>query len=109
MVRRLVGRAASFAALAFATLALAVPAAASATDTEVLVVVSADKGDGLSKAGLDAIRSAGRSAGFSVTAPSSADVGDQFTVRRLERYSAVVFLNTGAASPLTGAQQASFE
>jgi hypothetical protein len=100
MVSRRVGRAISFAALMLATLALAVPPTATAADYKVLVVTSAD--DALSKAGVSAIRSAGRSAGFSVTAPSPADVGDQFTAKRLEQYRTVVFLNTGAASPLTG-------
>src|SRR5918992_3843901 len=102
MVRR---HATSFAALMLA-LAFAVPATASA-DYKVLAVASA--GDALSKAGVRAIRSGGRSAGFLVAAPSPADVGDQFTARKLEKYSAVVFLNTGVASPLTDAQKASFE
>src|ERR687896_33366 len=107
MSRRHVGRATSLATLMLATLAFVVPATVSAAEYKVLAVASAD--DALSKAGVRAIRSAGRSAGFSVTAPSPAYVGDQFTATKLERYSAVVFLNTGAVSPLTDAQQASFE
>ncbi|HEU0214290.1 MAG TPA: ThuA domain-containing protein, partial [Jiangellaceae bacterium] len=107
MVWQHVGRATSFAALMLTALAFAVPPTAAAADYRVLVVTSAD--DALSKAGVGAIRSAGRSAGFSVTAPSPADVGDQFSVKRLEQYRAVVFLNTGAASPLTDAQRANFE
>src|SRR5918992_1787587 len=107
MVRRDAARATSFAALMLTVLALAVPATASAADYKVLAVASTD--DALSKAGVGAIRSAGKSAGFSVTAPSPAEVGEQFAVKRLERYSAVVFLNTGAASPLTEAHRASFQ
>jgi Trehalose utilisation len=107
MVSRHVGRAISFAALTLTTLALAVPATAAAADYKVLVVTSVD--DALTKAGVGAIRSAGRSAGFSVTAPSPADVGDQFSGKKLEEYRAVVFLNTGLASPLTDAQRANFE
>ena len=107
MVRRHLGRAISFAALILTTVALALPATAAAADYKVLVVTSAD--DAFSKAGVSAIRSAGRSAGFSVTAPSPADVGDQFTAKKLEQYRTVVFLNTGTASPLTDAQRANFE
>jgi hypothetical protein len=91
----------------FTTVALAVPPMAAAAEYKVLVVTSVD--NALSKAGVSAVRSAGRSAGFAVTAPSPADVGDQFAVKRLEQYRAVVFLNTGAASPLTDAQRANFE
>ena len=107
MVRRHLGRAISFAALILTTVALALPATAAAADYRVLVVTSAD--DALSKAGVSAIRSAGRSAGFSVTAPSPAYVGDQFSAKKLEQYRTVVFLNTGTASPLTDAQRANFE
>ncbi len=95
-----------------AFLALLLPAAASAAPPppekyKVLVVTST--AGGLRDAGLSAIRAAGKTAGFSVVAPSPADVGDQFTAKRLEGYRAVVFLNTGAASPLTDAQRHSFE
>jgi PKD repeat protein len=95
-----------------ACLALLLPAAASAAKPppekyKVLVVTSA--AGGLRDAGVSAIRAAGQSAGFSVVAPSPADVGDQFTAKKLEGYRAVVFLNTGAASPLTDAQRNSFE
>ena len=95
-----------------ACLALLLPAAASAAKPppekyKVLVVTSA--AGGLRDAGVSAIRAAGQSAGFSVVAPSPADVGDQFTAKKLEVYRAVVFLNTGAASPLTDAQRNSFE
>src|ERR671915_988523 len=106
MVRRDAARATSFAALMLTVLALAVPATASAADYKVLAVASTE--DAVSKAGVGAIRSAGRTAGFSVTAPSPADVGDQFTAQKLEQYSAVVFLNTGAAGPLSDAQKAVF-
>jgi PKD repeat protein/glucose/arabinose dehydrogenase len=95
-----------------ACLALLLPAAASAAKPppekyKVLVVTSA--AGGLRDAGVSAIRAAGQSAGFSVVAPSPADVGDQFTAKKLEQYRSVVFLNTGAASSLSDAQRASFE
>ena len=95
------------AALLLASVVLVLPTAASAADYKVLVVTSAN--DALSKAGVSAIRSAGKSAGFSVTAPSPADVGDLFSAKNLEQYRAVVFLNTGQASPLTDVQRANFE
>ena len=106
------GRACSFATLILASLALWAPALASAAKPpadryKVLVVTSAD--NALKDAGVAAIRAAGKTAGFSVTAPSSADIGDQFTAKKLEQYRVVVFLNTGAASSLTAAQRASFE
>ena len=101
------GSARALAAWLLASLVLVLPEAASAADYKVLVVTSAD--NALSKAGVSAMRSAGKSAGFSVTAPSPADVGDQFTVKQLEQYRTVVFLNTGPASPLTDAQRANFE
>jgi hypothetical protein len=93
-------------------LALVGPAAASAAKPpgdryKVLVVTSTD--NALREAGVASIRNAGKAAGFSVTAPSPADVGDQFTGKKLEQYRSVVFLNTGAASPLTDAQRANFE
>jgi PKD repeat protein len=94
-----------------AFLALLLPAAASAApppeNYKVLVVTST--AGGLRDAGVSAIRAAGKTAGFSVVAPSPADVGDQFTAKKLEGYRAVVFLNTGPASPLTDAQRSSFE
>jgi PKD repeat protein/glucose/arabinose dehydrogenase len=107
MLKRCLGRATSCAAVMIATCAVVPPGTALAASYDVLVVAS--KSDAVSKAGIDTIRSAGKSAGFSVTAPAPADVGDQFSATRLERYSAVVFLNTGATSPLTDAQRASFE
>ncbi|HEX6023421.1 MAG TPA: ThuA domain-containing protein, partial [Solirubrobacter sp.] len=87
---------------------LLLPATASAQSTyEVLVVTSAQ--DELSAAGVAAIQAAAADGGFTVTAPAPADVGEQFTTENLERYSAVVFLNTGMASPLTDAERARFE
>ena len=44
-----------------------------------------------------------------MTAPAPADVGAQFTPANLDSYRAVVFLNTGMASPLDDAQRANFE
>ena len=70
------------ATLAVATMALVGPAVASAAKPpperyKVLVVTSTS--DALREAGVASIRKAGQAAGFSVTAPSPADVGDQFT------------------------------
>ena len=93
-----------------AGVALALPATAWAANSpsyKVLVVQGTDAG--LNAAGVAAIRSAAKSAGFTVVAPGRADVADQFTVKKLETYRAVVFLDTGAASPLTDAQRANFE
>ena len=99
--------------LALAGLALMLPAtasakikAAAADPYKVLVVTSAD--DALSTAGKAAIQNAAGS-DFTVTAPAPADVGAQFTPANLDQYRAVVFLNTGQASPLNDAQRANFE
>jgi hypothetical protein len=106
------GNARRFVSLVVVGVVLLLPAAASAEPapagrSKVLVVTSAN--DSLTRAGVAAIRSAGNRAGFSVTAPSPADVGDQFTATKLGQYGAVVFLDTGPASPLTDAQRAVFE
>src|SRR5689334_11756305 len=95
-----------------ACLALLLPAAASAAKPpvekyKVLAVTSTS--NALRDAGIASIKAAGKSAGFSVVAPSPADVGDQFTAGKLEQYRAVVFLDTGMASPLSDAQRARFE
>uniref|UniRef100_UPI00397E32BD hypothetical protein n=1 Tax=Salmonella sp. SAL4458 TaxID=3159913 RepID=UPI00397E32BD len=73
------------------------PKAAAADPYKVLVVTSTT--DALSTAGISAITAAVGSAG-TVTAPAPADVGGQFTPANLDQYRAVVFLNTGMASPL---------
>jgi PKD repeat protein len=87
--------------------ATAASAAAQApTPYKVLVVTSTT--DALSTAGVDAITAAVGSAG-TVTAPSPATVGAEFTPAGLDQYRAVVFLNTGMASPLTDAQRLVFE
>ena len=65
--------------------------------------------DAVSTAGLAAIRGGGQDRRFTVMAPAPADVGAQFTPQKLEQYRAVVFLNTGMASPLNDAQRANFE
>ncbi|WP_170179122.1 ThuA domain-containing protein [Solirubrobacter pauli] len=80
--------------------------AAPADPYKVLVVTSAN--DDLSAAGIAAIKNAA-GGDFSVTAPAPADVGGQFTAAGLDAYRAVVFLDTGQASPLTDAQRAAFE
>ena len=65
--------------------------------------------DALTTAGLAAINAASAGDAFTVTAPAPAAVGAEFTPANLETYRAVVFLNTGIASPLTDAQRANFE
>src|SRR3954466_14894046 len=102
--------------LAFASLALlATPAVASAehlapkaaAPPKVLVVTSTQ--DALTTAGLNAINQAAAGGDFTVDAPAPADVGGLFTPAGLDNYRAVVFLNTGLASPLTDAQRAVYE
>src|SRR4051794_19267698 len=98
--------------LALASLALVVPATASAKNlppkaaapARVLVVTSTQ--DALTTAGLNAINQAASDGSFTVDAPSPANVGAIFTPAGLDAYRAVVFLNTGQASPLTDAQRA---
>ncbi|MBE2315964.1 ThuA domain-containing protein [Solirubrobacter sp. CPCC 204708] len=95
--------------LAFASLALALPATASAKEVEpykVLVVTSTS--DATSTAGINAITSAVGTDGV-VEAPAPAEVGAKFTPEGLDAYRAVVFLNTGQASPLSAAQRTNFE
>src|SRR5262249_17041412 len=93
-------------ALVLPATAAARPKAAPADPYKVLVVTSTT--DALSAAGINAITQAVGSAG-TVTAPAPADVGGQFTPANLHTYRAVVFLNTGMASPLNDAQRANFE
>jgi PKD repeat protein len=100
------------AGLALSCLALLAPAAATAEAREVetpkvLVVTSTQ--DALTTAGLAAINAASAGDAFTVTSPAPAAVGAEFTPANLETYRAVVFLNTGVASPLTDAQRANFE
>src|SRR3954471_20687142 len=79
-------------------LALGIPASAQAKAAravepyKVLVVTSTS--DATTTAGVNAITSA---------------VGGQFTPENLDQYRAVVFLNTGMASPLNDAQRTNFE
>ena len=80
--------------LALASLALAVPATASAKEVEpykVLVVTSTT--DDVSTAGIAAITSAVGADGV-VEAPAPAAVGAKFTAEGLDAYRTVVFLNT---------------
>ena len=100
--------------LALMSLALVVPASASANQKaaaadpfKVLVVTSTT--DALTTAGIAAITSAGAGGIYTVTAPAPAAVGAEFTPANLDSYRAVVFLNTGMASPLTDPQRANFE
>src|SRR3954454_11576491 len=100
--------------LALLSLALVLPstaaarqrAAAAADPYKVLVVTST--ADPVSAAGVAAITGAAGT-DYTVTAPAPADVGAQFTPANLDNYRAVVFLNTGMASPLNDAQRAAFE
>ena len=93
-------------ALAFVSLSLVLPATASAQAYEVLVVTSAE--NELSAAGIAAIQAVGASNGFTVTAPSPAAVGGEFTPGNLDQYGTVIFLNT-SGDVLTAAQQEAFE
>ncbi|HEX6025365.1 MAG TPA: ThuA domain-containing protein, partial [Solirubrobacter sp.] len=103
-----VGRGRGLTGLVAAVALLGATAApASAADYKVLVVRSTD--DALSRAGTAAIRDAARPGKFTVVAPSPGDVGDHFTAAKLQQYRAVVFLNTGLASPLNDAQREQFE
>jgi PKD repeat protein len=108
---RLIGRSAGLALL---SLALVVPAtasakvkAAAADPYKVLVVTSTQ--DALTTAGVNAITAAGAGGTYTVNAPAPAAIGAEFTPTNLDSYRTVVFLNTGIASPLTDAQRANFE
>ena len=83
------------------------PRAAAADPPKVLVVTSTQ--DALTTAGLAAINSAAAGGAFTVTAPPPASLGAELEPAKLETYRAVVFLNTGVASPLTDPQRAAFE
>ena len=99
--------------LALLGLALVLPSTSAAESKQaadppkVLVVTSTQ--DALTTAGLAAITAASAGDAFTVTAPAPAAVGAEFTAEKLETYRAVVFLNTGLASPLTDAQRGVFE
>src|SRR3954453_6958646 len=93
-------------------LALGIPASAQAKAAravepyKVLVVTSTS--DATTTAGVNAITSAVGADG-TVTAPAPNAGGGQFTPENLDQYRAVVFLNTGMASPLNDAQRTNFE
>ncbi len=100
--------------MALLGLALVLPASASAKvkaaaadPFKVLVVTSTT--DAVTTAGVAAITSAGAGGTYTVNAPAPAAVGAEFTPANLDSYRAVVFLNTGLASPLTAAERANFE
>src|SRR3954451_3167319 len=107
MRRRTVGLALLSLALAAPGTASARPKAAAAAPAKVLVVTSTT--DALSAAGIASIQAGAASGNYDVTAPTPAAVGAEFTPAGLDAYRAVVFLNTGIASPLTDAQRANFE
>ncbi|MDA0182098.1 ThuA domain-containing protein [Solirubrobacter phytolaccae] len=93
------------------SLALAIPATASAKEQAVepyKVLVVTSTADEVSTAGISAITSAVGADGV-VEAPAPADVGAKFTAAGLDAYRAVVFLNTGQASPLNDTQRSAFE
>jgi hypothetical protein len=85
-------------ALVLPSTAAARPKAAPVDPYKVLVVRSMD--DPVTAAGVAAINAAA-GGDFTVTAPAPADVGAEFTPAGLDGYRAVVFLDTGMASPLT--------
>ena len=95
----------SVVALAVVGLALVLPTSASAQGYKVLVATSTE--DELSAAGIAAIEAVASSGGFTVTAPSPAAVGGEFTPANLAQYDAVIFLNT-TGDLLTDAQQEAF-
>src|SRR3954452_22723855 len=105
------GLGAAFASLALLTLPAGAsaknPPAKAAPAPKVLVVTSTN--DALTTAGLNVINQAASAGDFTVDAPAPADVGSVFTAAGLDAYRAVVFLNTGPASPLTDAQRAVYE
>ena len=107
MRRRSAGLALLSLALVLPTTASARPKAAAAAPANVLVVTSTT--DALSAAGIASIQAGAASGNYTVTAPTPANVGAQFTPAALDTYRAVVFLNTGLASPLTDAQRTNFE
>src|ERR1700749_3284184 len=102
MRRTRVGLALLGLALALPNTASARQHAAAADPYKVLVVTST--AHPLSAAGIAAINSAAGT-DFPVPAPSPTTVGAQFTPANLDSYRAVVFLNTGMASPLTAAER----
>ncbi len=73
----------------------------------MLVVTSTQ--DAVTTAGIAAITAGGAGGIYTVTAPAPAAVGAEFTPANLDQYRAVVFLNTGIASPLTDPQRTNFE
>ena len=107
MRRRSAGLALLSLALVLPATASARPKAAAAAPANVLVVTSTT--DALSAAGIASIQAGAASGNYTVNAPTPANVGAQFTPAALDTYRAVVFLNTGIASPLTDAQRANFE
>src|SRR4051794_9073654 len=101
-------RRAGTALLCLALLAPAAAAEAREVETPKVLVVTSTQ-DPLTTAGITAITTAAAGGAFTVNAPAPAAVGAEFTPANLETYRAVVFLNTGLASPLTDAQKANFE
>src|SRR5215213_1385486 len=103
-----------FVGLALLGLGLLLPASASAKiaaraaePPKVLVVTSTV--DAVTTAGLASINAASAGDAFTVTAPSPAALAAEMTPAKLETYRAVVFLDTGIASPLTDVERGNFE
>jgi PKD repeat protein len=109
-----------------AVAALTLPAAASAKppkppkpiNYKVLVVTAGSKTSALNQAGVNAIKTIGQDGGtkadpnptFSVDLAQTAnEINGKFTARNLERFRAVIFLDTAGATLLTNAQRSAFE
>ncbi|MET0716215.1 MAG: ThuA domain-containing protein, partial [Mycetocola sp.] len=88
--------------------------ATAAPKYRVLIVTAGNKKDGLTDAGVNAIKAIGKDIGtggkFSTfVAGNPEQITDQFTETNLARYRAVIFLGTGANALLNDAQKAAFE
>ena len=88
--------------------------ATAAPKYRVLIVTAGNKKDGLTDAGVNAIKAIGKDTGtggkFSTfVAGNPEQITDQFTETNLARYRAVIFLGTGANALLNDAQKAAFE
>ena len=88
--------------------------ATAAPKYRVLIVTAGSKKDGLTDAGVNAIKAIGKDTGtggkFSTfVAGNPEQITDQFTETNLARYRAVIFLGTGANALLNDAQKAAFE
>ncbi len=107
----------AIAALTLPTTASAVYHADQATAApkyRVLIVTAGNKKDGVTDAGVNAIKAIGKDTGTSgkfstFVAGNPEQITDQFTETNLARYRAIIFLGTGANALLSDAQKAAFE